>query len=187
MEKNSKVSLFDHTNHEVYLVTSKWQERDWGCVVTWVLPLSLCGDNRWFVVALSPLGATFKAVSESQCLALQMLSTENLPYIALWGCESSKDVDKFSHVPCEESPQGPLLVSGTVGWTVGEVQRCYPSKERHLVVCRSLDSSLSSAHPAPTPLRTADLKENLPPEDLQRLKLRRYELHELSKGLSLID
>lgn len=188
-----EASLFDHTDHEVYLVTSHWQQRHHGCLVTWVLPLSLCGGKRWFVIALSPLGSTLKAVRHSKRLTLQMLTTAHLPYVVRWGCTSSEESDKFSDFIATKNPaakhsapQDPLLIPETVGWIQGKVLRTYPTKERYLVVCCPLAHHTTNLT-APAVLRTSHLKQHLRPQEIERLQLKRRSMHELSSALNLLQ
>ncbi|MCY4443765.1 MAG: flavin reductase [Proteobacteria bacterium] len=165
-------SVFDHTHHEVYLVSALWQQRRWGFVATWVFPLTLASEHKHFVVAISPMSTTLEAIKGSGRLGLQMLAVGQQHHVVSFGCLASKHVDKYAGLALESSSL-PFL-SGSVGCIEAKVMDIFSTHERQLVYCRSEVSWVCEPHKSP--LRTGDLKELLGADELEKLSDRRKQL-----------
>ena len=182
---NPNTSLFDHTNHEVYVVSTVAANKRWGFVATWVLPLTLIGSHRRFLIAISPHNSTWQAIQSSQILALQMLSTEHLNLVMPFGTTSSSHQDKFHNQTLDQRATLPVL-AGCVGFVEAKVMAIYeaPQLYRKLVVAETTRSYLNPTtnnqptHP-PRPLTTSYIRTHLGSADLRRLNHRRKELSRL--------
>lgn len=185
-----EASMFDHTNHELYALTTYHEERHLACLVSWVLPLTLKGSSRWLSVALSPLGHTGSTIikkhqaGHDQHVALNMLTSAYLSQIVTWGCKSSAQVDKLRDSQrnnlCYEHPEHKMMIlSASVGWIAARVDKITAAHERYHMICQPVDHM--TYHPARIPLRSQDLKVMLSEKDLKKLASKRIELHKLSQ------
>ena len=179
---NHNTSLFDHTNHEVYVVSTVAANKHWGFVATWVLPLTLMGLHRQFLIAISPHNTTWHAIQSSQVLALQMLSTEQLNLVIPFGTTSSRHQDKFHNQELDPRATLPVL-AGCVGFVEAKVIAIHEDShhDRKLVIAETTRSYLNTTtdNQPPRPLTTGYIKTHLCSADLKLLDHRRKELFRL--------
>lgn len=165
-------SFFDHTNHEIYLVSSIWKNKRYGFIATWVLPLSLAGVHRRFLIAISTTGASWPAILQSKTIGLQMLAQGQERCVVPFGCYSSADRDKFEGYELEEASL-PFL-RGSMGCIEASLIAHYPSHDRVLAICQSE----SYLYPAPhrLPLTKNYLTQVLSDKELEQLRARKRDL-----------
>lgn len=173
-------SIFNYTNHEVYVVSTLAFNKRWGFVATWVLPLTLMGSHRQFLVAVSSQNTSWDALRSTKKLALQMLSTEHAHLVPLFGTTASCDTNKFADQPMDHRSQMPVL-AGCVGFVEAEIIAIHnsPDQQRKLVIAKTIHSFGPLNSPPqnpPTPLTTKALKTLLSQKDLDRLAAHRLKL-----------
>ena len=183
MADNSGVlSIFDSTNHEVYIVSTEHGGKRWGFLATWVMPLTLCGNLREFVVAVSVHNTTWPALWDSRKLALQMLSEDQVDRVVSFGTTSSKDHDKFAGLKLDRRAELPVL-EGCTGFMEATITAAYPSSSHHrMLVVASSHASFMSEKGGSQPLTTGYIKKSLSTEDLDRLATKKSRLSDLDKA-----
>lgn len=178
----STLSVFDRTNHEVYIVSTEHAGKRWGFLATWVMPLTLCGSLREFVVAVSVHNTTWPVLWSSRKLALQMLTEDQVDRVVSFGTTSSKDHDKFAGLKLDRRADLPVL-EGCAGFVEATITAAYPSSSHHrmLVVASSHTSFMSEADVC-QPLTMGYIKKSLSTEDLDRLASKKKHLSDMDKA-----
>jgi len=153
--------MFQHTNHDVFLVTARAGDRVSGQILTWALPVTLVPDSHRAVVVMSPLNFTHTLIRETGRFVLHLLSAEQLEYLPRFGLSSSQDVDKFAGMPLRQTRSGLPVIEGTCGWIEMRIVDRLDSGDRIVYLCDALE--IGEEPPRP-PLRLKDAFARLPPE-----------------------
>jgi len=112
----NQTSIFSLTNHEVYILTSSWDGRENGQIVTWVLPATLVEGTPRIVTILSPQNFTHSLIVKSRGFALNLLAEEQYDLVPLFGLTSGRDILKLDGLVNNRTPGGFPLLADTCGW-----------------------------------------------------------------------
>jgi len=165
-------SIFELTNHEVFLLTARHAGRDSAMIATWIVPATLAPDAPRVLAALSLSNFTVELVSRSGRFALQMLARDQADLVPLFGLRSSRDLDKFSEVPvAARTPGGLPLIDGTCGFCECHVVQRVELGDRVAVIADIVGQQARS--PGVEPLRARDLADALPAETVAELLRKR--------------
>lgn len=115
------MDILNKISYGMYLLTSKLDEKDVGCVIN---TLSQVTVNPLLVsVSVNKNNTTNKAIKESKKFAVSVLSTEVDPkIIGKFGFYSSKDTDKFENLKIETINEIKIPVENMCGYIVCELK-----------------------------------------------------------------
>lgn len=172
---NQPSSIFNLTNHEVYVVSTRTADQRWGFIATWVMPLTLMGEHRQFMVAISPHNSSWPAIATTKTFALGLLSTAQLHLVIPFGTRASSDQDKFLGQPLDPRASLPVLAH-CVGFVEAKITAIHqsPQHPRQLVVAQTTHSFCPPNDKQP--LTTGYLREHLDADDRALLERRRRKL-----------
>ena len=177
-------SLFDHTNHEIYIVSCAMNNRRYGFIATWVIPLTLTGQTRKFAIAVSKLNASYQPLLTTKHLGLQMLVQGDEDLVWLFGGTSSKNGDKYHKLKCIDHKLP--LIDGSFGYIEASIENTIDLGDRAMVIAITKTCVINDQKKPP--LTMSYLKQVLPDKVLVKLKNRKIELAkqslELIKSLS---
>jgi flavin reductase (DIM6/NTAB) family NADH-FMN oxidoreductase RutF len=159
-------SIFQLTDQEIFVITTRYAGQQAGQVATWVMPASLIPDHLRLVIALSPWNATMGLIEQSQGFAIQLLASHQAELMVRFGLYSSRDFDKFTGLDLEDSPAGYPLLPDTCGWADCQVRQCLRLGDRNLLV---VDVANQVLYPHRQPLREQAAFAQLQPADREAL------------------
>ncbi|MCY4380914.1 MAG: flavin reductase [Proteobacteria bacterium] len=179
-----KQSIFDYTNHEIYIISAQWQKKRWGFIATWVIPLTLMGESRRFLIAVSPLNTTWPAIEHTRELAIQMLAQHQAELVVPFGTTASLHQDKFDGL--QMNPRSHLpVIEGCVGYIESRVVAIIKSDQapgRRLVISESKKTVTTHTQGKGNliPLSTRELPNLLSKSDLHTLAQYKQQMHDSS-------
>jgi flavin reductase (DIM6/NTAB) family NADH-FMN oxidoreductase RutF len=143
-------SIFQLTDQEIFVLTSRYGEQRSGQVATWVMPASLIPEQMRLVLTLSPGNATTAVIRQSRQLLVQLLAIEQAELMFRFGYYSSRNYDKFAGLELQTSPAGLPIIPGTCGWAECDVKDWHDLGDRCLLIA---DVVAQFYDPARQPLR----------------------------------
>jgi flavin reductase (DIM6/NTAB) family NADH-FMN oxidoreductase RutF len=164
-------TLFASLDREVWLVTARAGERRGGLIATFVSPASIVPDLPRVAVSLARQHHTWELVEASGCLALHLLSEENLELVWRFGLSSGRDHDKLTGLDIRDGPTGSPLLIGTIGWLDCRVETRMDAGDRTVYVADVVESQVTRFAP---PLTTKRLMELAPPARLAEMQRQRH-------------
>lgn len=109
-------------NAPVLVATTQADGELSGCLVGFATQASI--HPARFLVGLSQANHTFKVASQSQHLAVHVLSRRNLSLAGLFGGQTGDEINKFDHCRWHSGPEGMPILDEAPAWLVGKtVQR----------------------------------------------------------------
>ncbi len=176
--------MFHLTNHEVWALTARADDRVGAQIATWVVPGSLATGVVRAVVVLSPANHTCGLITASGRFALHLLAEDQLDLLPRLGLYSGHDRDKLAGMDLGTSPGGLPVLPGTCGWAEMRVVDRMDGGDRLVVLA---DAVAIGAEPPRPPLRRAEAFARLPQDvrDLLVAKKVRDGERDLSRILGL--
>ena len=173
-------SPFEHTDHEVFVVTAAHGGREGGQIATWVMPGSLISDQPRVVAVLSPLNATFDLIWPSRRFAVALLAEDQLALLPHFGLRSGRELDKLAGLTLHRTASGLPVPAGCCGFADCRVVDSLDGGDR--VICLA-DVIEQGVDPARRPLRLREALRRLPADQRQALLEKRARDGELARGL----
>jgi flavin reductase (DIM6/NTAB) family NADH-FMN oxidoreductase RutF len=159
-------SIFQLTDQEIFVITSRYGTQIAGQVATWVMPASLIPERLRLVVTLSPQNATTAIIRQSRQLVIQLLAAEQAALMFKFGYYSSRDYDKFEGLALQSSTAGLPVLPQTCGWVDCQVKVWTDLGDRCLLV---VDVVEQVYYPNRQPLREQAAFASLTPDQRQKL------------------
>lgn len=158
-------SIFSLTDHEIYVVTARHEERDSGQVATWIMPATLVPERPRVAIVLSPQNFTHGLIAASGRFVLNMLAEEQHTFLPLFGLHSTRDIDKFAGMEIERTATGIAVLPGVCGWAECDIVSAMDLGDR---IIYAADVVEQQVRPGTTPLRK-HAAFALQPDDIRRL------------------
>lgn len=143
-------SIFSLTDHEIYVVTARFEGRDSGQIATWIMPATLVPDRPRVAVVISPQNYTHELLAASGRFVLNLLSEEQHALLPLFGLRSTRETDKFAGMEIGRSASGIALLPGTCGWAECRIVSAMDLGDR---IIYAADVEAQEVHPGLRPLR----------------------------------
>lgn len=159
-------SIFRLTNPEIYVVTTSHQGQLAGQIATWVTLASLIPETPRVVVILSPHTHTNSLITQSQTFVLNMLASDQSPWLQRFGMISGHTQDKFQGIEVTHTEQGLPILPETCGWARCQITEQMDMGDRIIWVADVLEQSFN---PDKQPLRRIEGIQSLPEEVRQTL------------------
>ncbi|HOJ02786.1 MAG TPA: flavin reductase family protein [Bacteroidota bacterium] len=160
-------SIFSLTDHELYVVSTRAEGRDYGQIATWIMPATLVPDAPRVVAVLSPMNHTHRFIAASGRFAISMLDEEQHELVPRFGLLSGRDVDKFEGVEIGRSPSGLPVLVGACGWAECVIVASLDAGDRMLYLA---DVVTQQVYPGRRPLRKQAAFALQPPDIRARLE-----------------
>lgn len=110
--------LTEVLNAPVLVATTQADGHRSGCLVGFATQASIHPPR--FLVGLSEANHTFGVASQSQHLAVHVLSRRNLNLAKLFGGQTGDEIDKFEHCSWHSGPEGMPILDEAQAWLVGK-------------------------------------------------------------------
>jgi flavin reductase (DIM6/NTAB) family NADH-FMN oxidoreductase RutF len=173
-------SPFEHTDHEVFVITAAHEGREGGQIATWVLPGSLIPDQPRVVAVLSPLNATFDLIWQSRRFAVTLLDEEQVELLPHFGLRSGRELDKLAGVPLHRTASGLPVPAGSCGFADCRLVSSLDGGDRMICLADVVEQRVA---PAARPLRLREALRRLPADQRQALIEKRAREGELARAL----
>lgn len=167
MDRTAATALFAWLDREIWLVTSQAGEHRGGLIATFVNQASIVPELPRVVVGIARQHHTWELIEASGALALHLLSEDNVDWVARFGLQSGRDIDKLAGLSTTTAVTGTPLLDGTVGWFDCRVEASLNTGDRTLYLAEVLESRVTNYGP---PLTLKHLLQVLPSEQLSGLK-----------------
>lgn len=158
-------SIFSLTDHEIYVVTARHEERDSGQIATWIMPATLVPDRPRIVVVISPRNFTHGLIAASGRFVLNMLADAQHDLVPLFGLHSTRDINKFDGMKIRRSGSGIPILPDSCGWAECRIVATMDLGDR---IVHAADVDTQEVHPGRVPLRKREAFARQP-EDIRRL------------------
>jgi flavin reductase (DIM6/NTAB) family NADH-FMN oxidoreductase RutF len=119
MDQRQLKALLDRLDTTPCIVTSSYESKRDGCIVTFITRCSL--DPPRVLVCTSHETMTNSLVERSHVLALHPLARGQEPLISLFGGETGREVDKFQGLAWRTGLTGAPILSDAIGYLEGRV------------------------------------------------------------------
>ena len=147
------------TNHEIYVVTARHEDRENGQIATWIMPATLVPDSPRIVAILSQKNFTHSLIRHSGRFALNMLAEGQHDLVPLFGLVSGLEIDKFDGMELHRTSGGLPIIPGTCGWAECTVIASHDGGDRMIYIADIVEQNLVSSR---KPLRKQDAFDALP-------------------------
>lgn len=112
-------AVIERLDTTVCVVTSIWEGRPAGCLVTYLTPASL--QPRRLLVLTSHENLTHQVVERSGVLAVNLVPRHKLEWHHHFGYRSGREIDKFAALDWRPGATGAPLLGESLGWVEGNV------------------------------------------------------------------
>lgn len=112
-------AFLDRLNTTCVIVTSSDGSRPVGCLVTFIAPASI--DPRRVAVMTSQENLTHEVIGRTGVVAVNLVPSDGREWLAHWGYQSGRQVDKFEGIPWHPGENGCPLLDEAIGWIEGRV------------------------------------------------------------------
>lgn len=133
--------LFAESMSPVWIVTVQSDGERAGLVCTTVMPASIVESMPRVIVTLAKQHYTAGLVRRRKAFALNLLASSQVDLGLRFGILSGNDTDKWEDLEMEESPSGHPLFSGSAGWVDCNVEACFDSGDRWILLAECRDCS----------------------------------------------
>ena len=113
--------LLDRLDTTVCVLTTAWEGRPAGCIVTYVTPASITAARPRLVVLTSHENLTHELIDMSGVLALHPVARGQEAWVSHFGFRSGRDADKFADLAWEPGDTGAPLLADALGYVEGRV------------------------------------------------------------------
>src|ERR671919_3059599 len=152
---NRAAPLLDRLDTTVCVLTTAFEGRLAGCIVTYVTPASLDPDRPRVVVLTSHENLTHELVGQSLVLALHPVARGQEDWVRHFGFRSGREVDKFAGLAWEPGRTGAPLLAEALGWLEGRVVDSLDCGDHTARLVEPV--AVSPRDPAAVPLRAAEV------------------------------
>ncbi len=163
-------SLLALSNHELYVVTARHENRESGQLATWIVPATLVPDSPRVVAVLSPQNFTHELVRSSGRFVLNLLAEGQHELVPLFGLVSGRKVDKFAGLTLERTGRGLPVLTGTCGFAECQVLDSLDSGDRVIYLAEVVEQRV---HGGRHPLRKQQALSQLGREVLEAIEEKR--------------
>ncbi len=163
-------SIFQLTNHEIYVLTAVDEGRVGGQVATWVMPTTLVSDRLRLMASISPFNFTYELIDRSQRFVVQMLAEGQQDWVPRFGLQTGRDFDKFADIPVRYTESGIPILPDTCGWAECQIIHQVDTGDRRICIA---DVIQEQAFAGRKPLTKNDAFANLPASAAQALAQKR--------------
>jgi flavin reductase (DIM6/NTAB) family NADH-FMN oxidoreductase RutF len=147
--------LLDRLDTTVCVLTTVYEGRLAGCIVTYLTPASLDPDRPRFVVLTSHENLTHELLGASGVLALHPVARGQEQWVERFGFRSGRDVDKFAGLDWETGETGAPILAEALGWLEGRVLASMDCGDHTARLVEPVAVSLRD--PVAIPLRAAEV------------------------------
>jgi flavin reductase (DIM6/NTAB) family NADH-FMN oxidoreductase RutF len=168
-----KSSIFSLVDHEVFAVSASAQGRRSACIATWVLPTTLRAQQPQCLFLSSPLNFTHQLIRGSRRFVLQLLSEGQEPLLPRLGLRSGRETDKLEAIDHRITAAGDIILEGTCGYLVAEVQEEFSLSERVAFIGRVLEQRVFTEK---KPLKKMAAFNALDPQTRAQLEAKRGQM-----------
>jgi tRNA(Arg) A34 adenosine deaminase TadA len=155
------VSLFEHADPAVYLVSARDGEQRGGMIASWVSQATLAFARPRALVVLSMGNRTQRLVEASGRFALQLLDASQTDIVARFALPTPAAADKWEGFAAAFTRSGLPLVAGSCGYAECVVSDRWPTGDRVIYVGDVVEERV---HGGRTPLRERAALASQPPE-----------------------
>jgi flavin reductase (DIM6/NTAB) family NADH-FMN oxidoreductase RutF len=134
--------LVGDLDYPMLIVTAAAGGEKAGCLVGFATQCSI--DPPLFAVWLSRKNHTFRVAQEADVLAVHFPSSDDAPLAALFGAETSDEVDKFAQCRWREGLGGVPLLEDCVRWFTGRVVDRIPTEDHVGFLLAPLEAACGS-------------------------------------------
>lgn len=152
-------SIFQLTDHEIYVLTASHGGLVGGQVATWVMPTTLLLDRLRIVASLSPFNYTYGLIESSQRFVVHMLASDQAEWLPRFGLQSGHSVDKFADLAVDYTASGIPVLPNTCGWAECQVIHQVDTGDRRLCIADVIHQQVEVAR---KPLSRIAALEQLP-------------------------
>jgi flavin reductase (DIM6/NTAB) family NADH-FMN oxidoreductase RutF len=148
-------ALLDRLDTTACVVTTTYEGRPAGCLVTYLTPASITARRPRLVVLTSHENLTHELVGRSGVLAVHPLARGQDEWVRRFGLQSGRDVDKFADLPWQPGETGAPLLDDALGWVEGRVLDSMDCGDHTARLVEPLGAALRD--PDAVPLRAAEI------------------------------
>jgi len=155
------VSLFEHADAAVYLVSARDGEQRAGMIASWVSQATLASERPRALVVLSARNRTQRLVEASGRFALQLLDASQTEIVARFALPAPAATNKWDGFAAAFTRSGLPLVAGSCGFAECVVSDRLATGDRVIYVGDVVEESVYAGR---TPLRERAALASQPPE-----------------------
>lgn len=137
-------SIFQLTDHEIYVLTASHAGQRGGQVATWVMPTTLIPERLRIVVSISPFNYTYGLIEKSQRFVVHMLATDQAEWLSLFGVQSGYSVDKFANLAVDYTASGIPILPNTCGWAECQVIHQVDTGDRRVCIADVIQQQMGT-------------------------------------------
>src|SRR5262245_2983794 len=130
MDRTAAATLFAWLDQELWLVTAQAGDRRGALIATFVNQASLCTNYPRVVVGIAQQHHTWELIESSNAFALHLLGHDNMSWVAHFGMQSGRDVDKFASWKTDKALTGSPILEDAVGWLDCSIEAKLPAGDR---------------------------------------------------------
>jgi flavin reductase (DIM6/NTAB) family NADH-FMN oxidoreductase RutF len=168
MNPSAAQELFRATDRELWLVTSRANDRRGGLIATFVNQASIVAEAPRVLVGIAKQHHTWSLVEDSGTFALHLLGEEHLGLVWRFGLESGRDRDKLDGLSTRVGSSGSPIIDEALGWLDCRVEARLDTGDRTVYLAEVLDARPVGPRAILTVRRLLELAT-----DEQRTELRR--------------
>jgi len=166
MDFEAPIALLAPRNRELWVVTARAGSRTGGLIATFVNSASIVPELPRVLIGVARQHYTWELIEASDAFALNLLGTENLPWIRRFGLQSGRDFDKLAGVKTESSVTGSPLLADALGWLDCRVEARLEIGSRTIYLAEVVDARIRSHE---DPLTVLQLLCKLPAKESKEL------------------
>lgn len=144
------MSLFEHADPAVYLVSARDGTVRGGMIASWVSQATLASERARALVVISAGNRTQRLVEASGRFALQLLDSGQAEVVARFALPAPAGVDKWDGFAAAQTRSGLPLVAGSCGFAECVVADRFPTGDRIVYLGDVVEERV---HEGRTPLR----------------------------------
>jgi flavin reductase (DIM6/NTAB) family NADH-FMN oxidoreductase RutF len=173
--------MFSLTDHEIYIVTARHEERENGQIATWIMPATLVPDRLRIAAILSPQHYTASLIRQSGRFTVNLLAEGQHELVPLFGLVSGRDIDKFDGMELLRTRNGLPVIPGACGWAECAVVSSLDSGDRVVYLADVAEHSVDMTK---IPLRKREAFARLDPDVRELLEEKQRRDGERDRALS---
>ena len=160
-------NIFSLVNHEIYLVTTRYNETINGQIATWIIRATLTSTPLRFIFLISKNNYTYSLIKKSKIFTVQMLSKNQYDLVPIFGLNSGRTINKFENMEYGYTRHNLPVIKESCGWFECICLKEIDDGDRAIILADVVDSFLQ---PDKKPLRKFEMMKLVAPEIKEKLE-----------------
>ncbi len=136
-----------HLDRELWVVTAADGDQHGGLIATFVMQASIATNLPRTLVGISRRHRTWDLIEASGAFALHLLNDDRLDWVARFGLQSGRDVDKLAGLSYRVGQSGSPILAEAAGWLDCRVERRLETGDRTVYLAEVIDAQGPSDRP----------------------------------------